>query len=179
MTIRTFWTLLLKILGIWLIVSGFTVIPQFISAFTYFGHSYENNLFGVIYISVLMLLTVGLYLGVMKLFVFNSIWIVDKLKLDKGFQEEKIDLNVTQNTVLTIAIIVLGGVILIDALPLLCKQIFTFIQKKTVFGEDPQFIWILFFSIKALVGYLLMTNSKFVIDFINKKAEDGPTANTK
>jgi hypothetical protein len=177
MTIRTFWTLLLKILGIWLVVSGFTVIPQFISAFTYFGRSYENNLVGVIYISVLMLLTVGLYLGVMKLFVFNSNWIVDKLKLDKGFHEEKIDLNVTQNTVLTIAIIVLGGVILVDALPLLCKQIFTFIQQKTVFREEPQSIWILFFSIKALVGYLLMTNSKFVIDFINKKVGEGSTAN--
>ena len=172
MTIRTFWTLLLKILGICLILSGLTVIPQFISAFTFFGDNHQDNFFTVIYIAVLMLLTVGLYFVVLKLFVFNSNWIIDKLKLDKGFQEDKIDLSITLKTVLTIATIVIGGIILVDALPMLCKQIFTFIQQKSVFREDPQFMWVIFYAVKALIGYLIMTNSKLVIDFIHKKTED-------
>ena len=172
MTIRTFWTLLLKILGIWLILSGLTVISQFISAFTFFGYNHQDNFFAVIYIVVLMLLTVGLYFVVLKLFVFNSNWIIDKLKLDKGFQEEKIDLSITLKTVLTIATIVIGGIIFVDALPMLCKQIFTFMQQKSIFREDPQFMWIIFYSVKALIGYLIMTNSKLVIDFIHKKIED-------
>ena len=119
-----------------------------------------------------MLLTVGLYFVVLKLFVFNSNWIIDKLKLDKGFQEEKIDLSITLKTVLTIATIVIGGIIFVDALPMLCKQIFTFMQQKSIFREDPQFMWIIFYSVKALIGYLIMTNSKLVIDFIHKKTED-------
>ncbi len=171
MTIRTFWTLFLKILGIWLILSGLTVIPQFISAFTFFGNQHDNNILGVIYVIVILLLTVGLYFIVLKLFVFNSNWIIDKLNLDKGFPTETIDLNISLRTVLTIATIVVGGLIFVDSLPMLCKQIFIFIQHKTVFREDPQFSWIIFYSVKTFIGYLLMTNSKYVIDYIHKKTE--------
>lgn len=172
MTLRTFWTLLLKILGIWLILSGLTVISQFISAFMFFGENHQDKLLGVIYIASLMLLTVGVYFVVLKLFVFNSNWIIDKLKLDKGFQEEKIDLSITLKTVLTIATIVIGGIIFVDALPMLCKQFFTFIQQKSDFREDPQFMWLIFYSVKASIGYLIMTNSKSVVDFIHKETDD-------
>ena len=171
MTIRTFWTLLLKILGIWLILSGLTVIPQFLSFFTFWGNNQHDNLIGIIYILVLMLLTIGLYVVVLKLFVFNSHRIIDKLKLDKGFPEEMIDLNVTWKMGLTIATIVIGGLIFVDALPMLCKQIFTFFQQKTVFSEDPQFGWMIFYFVKTIIGYLLMTNSKYVVDYIQKNSD--------
>ncbi|WP_423129451.1 hypothetical protein [Gaoshiqia sp. Z1-71] len=106
----------------------------------------------------------------MKLFVFNSTWIIDKLKLDKGFPEETINLNVTMG--LTIATIVIGGLIFVDALPMLCKQIFTFFQQKTVFSEDPQFGWMIFYFVKTMIGYLLMTNSRYVVGYIHKNADD-------
>lgn len=169
MTIRTFWTLLIKILGIWLILSGLTVVPQFISALTFFGENQQDNLFATVYIVTILLLTVGLYFVVLKLLVFNSSWLIDKLKLDQGFQEEKLDLSITLKTVLKIATVVIGGVIFVDALPILCQNIFTFIQQKTVLREDPQMSWIVFYSVKALIGYLLMTNSQLVITFIDKK----------
>jgi hypothetical protein len=169
MAIRTFWILLLKILGIWLMIGGLNVIPQFLSAFSFFGDNHQDNFLSVIYIIFLLLLTVGLYLIVLKLFVFNSNWLIDKLKLDKGFNEERLDLRITQKSVLTIATIVIGGLILVDALPMLCSQIFTFIQQKAVFREDPQFSWIIFYSIKTIIGYLLMTNSKLIINYIDKK----------
>lgn len=35
MTIRAFWTLFLKSLGIWLVLSGLTVITQFLSFFSF------------------------------------------------------------------------------------------------------------------------------------------------
>ncbi len=172
MTIRTFWTLFLKILGISLILSGLTVIPQFMSAFAFFGENQQDNFMAAIYIIVLLLLTVGFYFVVLKLLVFNSNWLIDKLKLDKGFQEEKLEMGLTLKTVLTIATIVIGGLILVDALPMLCKQVFAFIQQKSVFREDPQFSWIVFYFVKTLIGYFLMTNSKMVISYIDKKTED-------
>lgn len=172
MTIRTFWTLLLKILGISIILSGLAVIPQFISAFAFFGDNAQDNFMAVIFITALLLLTVGLYFVVLKLLVFNSNWLIDKLKLDKGFDEEKLELNIAPKTVITIAIIVIGGFIFVDALPMLCKQVFTFVQQKSVFREDPEFSWVVFYAIKALIGYLLMTNSKLVIGYIYKKTED-------
>lgn len=171
MAIRTFWTLLLKILGIWLILSGLSVIPQIISVFTLFSMQFNDSVIGVIFSIFVLLLTVGVYFLILKLFVFNAGWIIDKLKLDEQFQEERIDLSITLKTVLTIATIVIGGLILVDAFPMLCKQIFSFLQQKTVFREDPEFGWIIFYAIKSLIGYLLMTNSKPVINYILKKTE--------
>lgn len=169
MTIRTFWTLFLKILGIWLVLSGLTVIPQFISAFTFFGDNPQENLLVAILVIVLMLLTLALYFVVLKLLVFNSDRVIDKLKLDKGFREEKLDLAISLKTVLTIATIVIGGLIFVDALPMLGKHLFTLIQKKALFVENPQVSWIIFYAVKALIGYLLMTNSQGIVGFINRK----------
>lgn len=172
MTIRTFWTLLLKILGIWLILSGLTIIPQFITAWAFLRDNSQENLITAFYISALLLLTIGIYFVILKLLVFNSSWVIDKLKLDKGFNEEKLDLSIKLNTVLSIATIVIGGLILVNTLPMLCRQIFTFVQLKTVFRQDPQFSLIIFFSVKALIGYLLMTNSNKVVSYIAKKTEN-------
>ncbi len=172
MTIRTFWTLFLKILGIWLILSGLTVFPQLISTLALLGENQQDNFFATIYIIALLLLTVGLYFIMLKILVFNSNWLIDKLKLDKGFQDEKLDLSITQKTVLTVATIVIGGLIFIDALPWLCREVFTTIQMKTVFREDPKFSLLIFYIIKALIGYLLMTNSKTVINYIVKETDN-------
>ena len=171
MAIRTFWTLLLKILGIWLVLSGLSVIPQFIGVYTIFSFNFDESIVGVVFSIFIMLLTVVVYLLVLKLFVFNSDWIIDKLKLDKQFQEERIDLSVTLKTVLTIATIVIGGLILVDAFPMLFKHIFSFMQQKAVFRESPEFSWIIFYAIKSLIGYLLMTDSKPVINYILQKTE--------
>lgn len=169
MSIRTFWILLLKILGIWLILGSLTVIPQFFSAFSFFSNNQNDNITGVIVVIALLLLTIGIYLLILKLFVFNSNWIIDKLKLDKGFQDETIDLNIKLKTVLTIATIVIGGLMFIDAFPMFCKEIFISFQQKTVFREEANFSWIIFYFVKTLIGYLLMTNSKSVIEFIDKQ----------
>ena len=172
MTIRTFWTLFFRILGIWLILTGLTIIPQFISAFIFVGSNHYENIYAIIFIFIILLLTASLYFILLKLFVFKTDWLIDKLKLENGIQEETIDLNIKLRTILTIATIVIGGLIFIDALPMLCKQIFSFIQTKEVFREDPEFGWIIFYSVKTLIGYLLMTNSKNVIEFFNKKTEE-------
>jgi hypothetical protein len=169
MSIRTFWTILLKVLGIWLILDSLTVIPQFFTAFSFFGNNQNDSIIGVIVVIGLLLLTVGIYLLILKLFVYNSNWIIDKLKLDKGFQDETIDLNIKLKTVLTIATIVIGGLVFIDSLPILCKEIFILFQHKTVFIEDPNFGWIIFYFVKTLIGYMLMTNSKSVIEYIDKQ----------
>jgi len=167
MTIRTFWTILIKILGISLVLSSLTVIPQFLAALPFFGNNYNDNVSGIGLIIGLLLLTIALYILVLWLFVFRTAWLIDKLHLDKGFTEEKIELNIKQSTVLTIAVIVVGGLIFVDSFPQLCRQTFVFFQEKNMFREDPNSGWIIFQLVKTIIGYLLMTNSQLVIKFID------------
>ncbi len=173
MTIRTFWTIFLKILGIWLVLDSVTVIPQFISTLFY-PDPYDTGLGLPLSIAVL-LLTIGVYLFILRLFVFKTAWLIDKLHLEKGFDEEKIDLNVQLTTVLTVTTIVIGGLMFVDSFPELCKEIFVFLQQKNVFRENPGSGLIIFLLVKTILSYILMTNSKQVVAFINKQTakQDG------
>ena len=169
MTIRTFWTIFIKILGIWLVLDSITVIPQFLSALPFFGANNDDNIFGIGVVIGLLLLTIGIYIFILRLFVFKTAWLIDKLQLDKGFEEDKLDLNVQLSTILTVATIVIGGLMFIDGLPQLCRQIFVFFQQKNIFRESPTSVWIIFHLVKTILGYLLMTNSKQVVAFIDKQ----------
>jgi len=171
MTIRTFWTIFIKILGIWLVLDGITVIPQYlsvVSASLFYSDSYETTENFALTFSML-LLTGLIYIFILRMFVFKTDWLIDKLQLDKGFSEEKIELNVHGQTVLTIATIVTGGLILVDSLPDLCRQVFVFFQQKAMFRENPSSGGIIFQLAKTVVGYLLMTNSQAVVKFIDRQ----------
>jgi hypothetical protein len=167
MTIRTFWAIFIKMLGIWLVLGSLTVIPMFFSTlfFAYSNgraHDFMVTLF-------LLLLIIGIYLFVLQLFIFKASWLIGKLHLDKGFDEERIDLDIQLASVLTVATIVIGGIIFVDSLPELCKHIFDFYQQKSVFRESPTSGWIFFYLVKMVLGYLLMTNSKHVVAFIERQ----------
>jgi hypothetical protein len=170
MTVRTFWTIFIKILGIWLILDSLTVVPQFISTLFY-SYPYDTGV-GLIFSLVILALTIGVYIFILRLFVYKTSWFIDKLHLDKGFTEEKIDLNVQRTTVLSVAVIVIGGLLFVDSLPQLCKQTFMFFRQQNLLGDSLQTGWIIFYLVKAILAYLLMTNSKAVVTFINRRSED-------
>lgn len=168
MSVRNFWIVLLKILGIWLVIGGFTTISQFISAFSYIGTS-NGNWWSALSAIGLLFLTIGVYIFVLWLFVFKTSWLIDKLKLEKGFSEEKIECNIQSSSIIKIATIVIGGLIFIDSLPQFCRQTFIFFQQKSMLVENPTTGWIIFHLVKTVIGYLLMTNSKFVVKFIERQ----------
>lgn len=70
MKINTFWTIFIKILGIWLVFGSITVIPQFLSSLPLYGSNNEKNVFGVGLVIGLLLLTIGIYFFYSKTFCF-------------------------------------------------------------------------------------------------------------
>ncbi len=130
MTPRSFFTILIKILGIYLILDSITVIPQFISSLFSIGLGFDKSIETIALYSFLLILTVGIYYIILKYCVFKTDRIIDQLKLDKGFVEETFELNIHRSTVLSIAVIVIGGLIFVDSLPTFCKEVFDFIGQK-------------------------------------------------
>ena len=98
MTIKTFWTIFIKILGIWLVIDSITIIPQFISTLLFTGDNNTGQSFALT-IGLLMLTNV-IYILILRLFVFKTAWLVDKLQLEKGFAEDKIELTIPSTTLL-------------------------------------------------------------------------------
>jgi cell division protein FtsW (lipid II flippase) len=174
MTPRSLFLIFIKILGIYMVIASMTVVPQSISAISMFFSGADNsNDADYIIVSGLMLLTVGLYFLILYFCVFRTDLIIDKLRLDKNFTEEKFELNIHRSTVLTIVLTVVGILVLIEAIPNLCRNIFSFVQQKSVmFIKDPDSGWIIFYAVKALLGYILLTNSRMTVNFIERKRKN-------
>jgi len=173
MKVKTFWSILLRIIGIVLALKGVNVVVHSITTVLIISW---NSTEGVIWSSLsiwnllTIILTVVVYLFVLWLFIFKTSWLIDKLRLEKGFEEEKIELNTQLSNILSITLIVIGGIVLIESLPQLCKQVFSFFQERSMFRESPTTGWIILYLLKTILGYLLMTNSKQITDFINKRS---------
>lgn len=87
MKTKTFWTILLKILGVSILLSSLTIIPQFFSTVYTITKNGSNNNAGIPF---LLIFTLVVYLLILRLFVFKPEWIIAKLKLERNM-EEKID----------------------------------------------------------------------------------------
>lgn len=170
MSIKTFWTIFLKVVGIWLILNNITAITQSFAMLS-FGNI-EHDLKDFVLLLGILFLTVGVFVLSVWLFVFHPGWIIDKLQLDKGFSEQRIELNTSRSAILTITTIVIGGLILADGLPQFCSQVFIYVQQKNSFIDTPSSGWIIFYAAKCVVGYLLMSNSSFIVNLIEKRAKE-------
>ena len=170
MTIRTFWTIFIKIIGVWLTIDGIKLLPQFFSALLYADR--DNGVQLMVTSFLLLTATIILYFLVLRLFLFRTSWLVDKLNLTEGFIEEKIDINISTPTVLRLAILIIGGLTLVDSLPTLCQQIFTFFQVKSSTDELRNYSWIFLNLTKVLIGFFLLTRNKTVVNFITTKTVD-------
>ena len=136
MKVRTFWLILLKIIGLFLVIRGINVIIYSLNTFHFIIKSEDNITEPIIWMTLFIILTVIIYLFILWLFVFKTSWLIDKLRLEKGFEEEKIEINVSLSSIISIAIVVIGGIMLIESLPQLCSKIYTFFQMKVIPGEN-------------------------------------------
>lgn len=171
MTLRLFWSIFIKILGIWFVLDSLIVIPQFLSSLSSYIFYEDDFIGGTAVVIGILLITIGSYLFILRLFVFKTNWLINKLHLVKGFEDKDIDININKSTVLKISIIVIGGLIFVEALPQLCMVLFGFFQQKSIFRENPSSSWIVFHSVRTIIGYLLMTNSNSVMKFIEQQTD--------
>ena len=169
MSIRTFWNILIKILGLFLIFQAVSIIPEWISSIYFLYENGDAKNLIILIFSILLVLFI-FYL-VCRLFLFKANWIIDKLKLDTGFESNTIELNWSQSKIISIAVIVIGALMLITNVPILFKEFFVFFQQKILFKDYPKSGWLIFYFCKAIIGYLLMTNSFRIAKLLSDKKE--------
>ena len=106
---------------------------------------------------------------IIRLCIYKTNWITDKLKLDKGFETENIELNFDSAKIISIALIVIGGLLFIDNISVLLREIMVFFQDKSLFKDYPKSGWLIFYFCETIIGYLLMTNSFGIAKLIDKQ----------
>ncbi|MCR4033067.1 MULTISPECIES: hypothetical protein [Flavobacterium] len=170
MEIKTFWRIIVKGIGLWLLINSVYIIPQFASTFSLTENGVNWNILTGVW--AVLLGNLFVYLLITGFFLFKTEWIVNKLKLDKNFPQEKIDINLPYRTVISIAVVIIGAIVFVEALPKLCSTIYEFVKQKELIKDYAGTSWLIFYFLKGLFGYLIMTNSKNIVKFIDKQKVD-------
>jgi len=169
----SFWTILIKVLGIYVLLQALVGIPSFINmtqAIYYEGFQpyTKTNYFVVAY----LLLLLGIFWLIIWGCLFKADWIIDKLKLTAGITEEKLAFSMHRSDILKIVIMLIGGLTLIDALPAACQELFLCIQRikeYNGFKKDPASTYLLFHLLKIGIGIFMVTSNQFIVNYIEKK----------
>lgn len=170
MLLNTFWKIIIKSIGLWLLINSIWVIPQFSSTLHLING--EISLENLTLVWLMSITTLIIYILVIRLFLFKTEWIIKILRLDKNFSEEKIELDIPSKTVLSITITIIGAIWFLMSFPNLVTSIFDFLRQKELINNYAETGMLIYFFIATISGYLIMANSKFVTNYIWKENTD-------
>lgn len=171
MTIKDFFRLLIKVFGLYLFIS---LLYQFLQSFAPLLFQFE---FGYI---LILIGIIALSVAILIILFTKGDQIIDFLKLDKGFDQEEMNISgVTKEQIITFAVIILGGMLIADNFPEFIYQSFLAF-KEQITPEDESIIsnrslypvnyYMWYKSLAtAVAGYLLITNHQRVTRWLIKK----------
>ena len=175
MTPRNLFNIILKLFGLFFIREIVIIIPQLISSISYFTKSDsfgdgQFNSYGILSF-ILTLAIIAFYFFIIYQLLFKTNKIVDKLRLDQGFNQEEFSFNISTSLVLTIALIVTGAVILTNEIPNLCKNIFAYFQVTSLTHgmTKPDYSYIIISAVKIIIGLLLLGERKRIVEFMESR----------
>jgi len=169
MTPRSLFNIILKILGIFFIKDFLVLIPQLLSSILYLTNS-DSRTEGVwVFLTTLLILLV--YWFVSYYLVFKTESIIDALRLDKGFDQSTLPINIHRSTILSISIIVIGGLLVVNELPNFCRQLFSYFQEKRLTHgmTDPSIVYSVVSAVKIIIGIILIMGQRQIVNFIEVK----------
>ena len=175
MTPRQFFNIVLKIFGLFFLREILNSIPQLISAnlMLFRPEDFTEGLF--IFLGSLFIL--AFYIALTYHLIFKTPFLIDKLKLDKDFNDQIFDLKIPRQEVLTISLIIIAGIILINQIPYLVKELFEVMQtRKLSLGmTKTDYSYIIISTVKIVIAALLIGERERIVNFIvsrNLKSEN-------
>lgn len=176
MTKRDFFRIIIKLFGLYaLILTVFTYIPSNISYVIL-----QFDLFTLFWIFGFTVLTALIYI----LLIRKTDLIIDFLKIDKGFDDDRIEFeNFNSQKIMQLALILIGGFLIIEYLPDFLQYTYLTFKKEVSpsglnqleafsFGKAKDYFDWAISGINLIVGYVLLTNYHRIIEWINKKEKN-------
>lgn len=169
MTARSLFNIILKIFGLFFLKEILLAIPQLIYlllSFTGTDSRLEGEYLIIEYLAITIICTFFVIL-----LIFRSNFVIDKLKLDKGFNEEVFSFNFSAAAIITIALIIISGLILINEVPNFCKQLYSYFQEKRLTHgmTHPQISYSIISGVKIVLAFLLIGERRRIIAFIENR----------
>jgi hypothetical protein len=166
MTKSDFFRMLIKIFGLYSgIITVFNIIP-----------ANSANLFYQFDATILLLIISSIFisLGIFFYLIFKTDAVIRFFKLDSGFDEERIEIgNLNNESILKLAILIIGGFLLLDNIPDVMYYTIAEFRNKINQYENTglavnYFNWIVC-VINIVIGLLFITNYKRISVFLDQK----------
>jgi len=165
MTKTDFFRILIKVFGLYSILTALlSVLPSNIS----FVLSYPDA-WGFVWLLLVTTIIFALFFFLIR----KPDVIIRILKLDKGFDEERIQFeNLNAKSIIKLSSIIIGGLLIIDNIPTFFSHtLFAFkssVGHTDSYSLNDNIYWATSF-LKLVVGYLLVTNYEFVSRLFKEK----------
>ncbi|HEU5052661.1 MAG TPA: hypothetical protein VFT78_06090 [Hanamia sp.] len=176
MTPRSLFNVILKIFGIFFLREIVLSVIQLISSLTVFiaPESFDDPSIRMGYVSVLIaLIILAFYCFIVYKLMLKTNSIIDLLKLDRGFTQEEFLFNISMNRVLTIALIVLGGIILFEEVPNFFRNVYSWFQEKsfTRGTTTANYSNIITSAVKIVLALLMIGERNRIVKVFESKQE--------
>ena len=170
MYINTFWKIILKSIGLWLLMQCVWIIPQF-TAVLHFDQGILDwdSLFMVWAIALGSLI---IYLFVTRIFLFQTDSLVRRLKLDQNFKEDRLDIQTPPSTILTCIVTILGGCYFVQSFPSFINAVYEFLKQKELFKDYLDSGWMIYYFCASGIGFWVITNAQKISNYIWKNASN-------
>lgn len=171
MKARDLFTIILKIFGIYLIKDILTAIPPVFKNFYQFLEiDPDVALFSLIFSFVAL----GLHFTIVYLLLFKTSFLISKLNLTAGLSEQPLIINLHRSQIYTIAIIIIGLLILVFSVPVLVKHFYWWYEyissRDTMFGtQSYDYSGLLVSITEVIIGLLFLGNQRSLINYIEYK----------
>jgi hypothetical protein len=169
MTPRSLFNIILKVFGLFFIKDVLGILPVLIS---FFNVTKRINGSDDSFLNISMLLIVVLiYILIAYSLIFKTTLLIDKLKLEKGFDQETIPINIHRSTILSISLIVIGGLMITQEVSIFCRTLFMYLQERQLSKNqiNPFMQSIIISGAKIFIGLILVSNQKLIVNFIELK----------
>lgn len=172
MTKKDFFRIIIKLFGLYWLINTIFSLSQII----YFVRGSISDSTGVIFTTIGFLFAIMIYI----LLIAGADKIIGWLKLESGFDDERIDFqNFSISNIVILAIILIGGSMILDNIGMFFNQIYLSLrvmmsnQSDLITMQGQSTYHLILSMTKIILGYLLLTNYPFVSRYLLRITQKG------
>jgi len=167
MTPKSLFIIILKVFALFLIKDILMFVPQMFPVITMMNPNDNLSMFLGPLITAIALFII--YIILIWLLLFKPAAIIRSLGLEKGFEQDRMTININSGAILTVAIFVISGLVLINEIPELVKQVLNYYQQKRYLGgiSNPPISNIVISLVKIISVLLLLCFRSSIVRLIH------------
>lgn len=167
MKLKDLFSIIIKVFGFFIIKDILASLPYLITPLLTMADNDAKFETGTLIVTILIL---ALYCSIAYVLIFKTESMVAFLKLEPQLSDEYLTFDVSAVNILTIALIILSGYILIDEVPNFCNYLYVYYEQSQLKFQaaKPPIAKLIISAVKILIAFLIIGERKKIIQLIQK-----------